>query len=78
MDEVLLDARQQVQQANPNYKIDIHFENNFDSDKQISVNGNECLLKVVFANLFENGCKFSVDKSCVVSIAFMQSDFKTA
>ncbi|MBN9293102.1 MAG: HAMP domain-containing protein [Flavobacteriia bacterium] len=73
IDEVLLDARQQVQQANPDYKIDIHFENDFENDNQISVNGNEYLLKVAFANLFENGCKFSSDKSCTVFISFNQS-----
>lgn len=70
IDEVLLDARQQVQQANPNYKIDIHFENDFENDNQISVNGNEYLLKVAFANLFENGCKFSNEHQSTVSASF--------
>ena len=70
IDEVLLDARQQVQKVNPGYKIDIHFENDFENDNQILVNGNEYLLKVAFANLFENGCKFSNDKQSIVSISF--------
>lgn len=70
IDEVLLDARQQVQKADPNYKIDIHFENDFDEDNQISVSGNEYLLKVAFVNLFENGCKFSADKQSRVHILF--------
>lgn len=70
IDEVLLDARQQVQKADPNYKIDIHFENDFDEDNQISVHGNEYLLKVAFVNLFENGCKFSADKQSRVYISF--------
>ncbi len=70
IDEALLDGRQQVQQANPDYKIDIHFENDFDHDSQISVSGNEYLLKVAFANLFENGCKFSNDKQARVSVLF--------
>lgn len=70
IDEVLLDARQQVQRANSNYKINIHFENNFENDQQISVNGNEYLLKVAFVNLFENGCKFSKTQQSNVSILF--------
>ena len=70
IDEVLLDARQQVQRGNPTYKIDIHFEADLDSDEQISVNANAYLLKVAFANLFENGCKFSEDQHSKVSIAF--------
>lgn len=70
IDELLLDARQQVQKANPDYRIDIHFENDVDNDQQISVNGNEYLLTVAFSNLFENGCKFSEDKVSMVSISF--------
>jgi len=70
IDELLLDSRQQVQQANPNYKIDIHIENDFENDNQISINGNEYLLKVAFANLFENGCKFSNNRQSTVSVSF--------
>jgi|SRR5690606_13319712 two-component system sensor histidine kinase ArlS len=70
IDEILLDARQQVQQMNPNYRIDIHFEKAFESDNQICINGNEYLLKVAFANLFENGCKFSEEYHSVVSTSF--------
>ncbi|SHK68487.1 HAMP domain-containing sensor histidine kinase [Chryseobacterium polytrichastri] len=70
IDEVLLDARKQTLQANSDYKIDIHFENDFEDDHQISVNGNEYLLNVAFINIFENGCKFSNDKQSIVSILF--------
>lgn len=70
IDEVLLDARLQVQQSHPDYKIDIHFEGNFESDKEISIRGNEYLLKTAFVNLFENGCKFSENNKNTVSISF--------
>ena len=70
IDEVSLDARQQVRQTNADYKIDIHFENDFESDTQISAMGNAYLLKVAFVNLFENGCKFSNDKQSIVSVVF--------
>lgn len=72
IDEVLLDARQHVQQINPDYKIDIAFEQEFENDSQIAINGNEYLLKVAFANLFENGCKFSKNKTSIISISFNQ------
>lgn len=68
IDEVMLDARKQVQQSFPGYRIEIRFENEFDNDEQISVIGNEYLLKVAFANLLENGCKFSNNKKCTASI----------
>lgn len=73
IDEILLDARHQVQQANPGYKIDIHFDPEFlrdENDSQVSVNGNEYLLKVAFVNLFENGCKFSNDRQSTVFFSF--------
>ncbi|CAA9194459.1 HAMP domain-containing sensor histidine kinase [Flavobacterium collinsii] len=73
IDEVLLDARQQVQKSNPDYNITIHFENDFEDDSQISVHGNEYLLKVAFVNLFENGCKFSDDHQSIVSISFLNN-----
>lgn len=70
IDEVLLDARQQVQQSNSKYKVEIHFENEFENEEDIIINGNEYLLKTAFVNLFENGCKFSVDNTCKASISF--------
>lgn len=76
IDEVLLDARQQVQNSNPDCNIAIHFENDFEDDNQISVNANEYLLKVAFVNLFENGCKFSEDHQSHVSISFTDNKIK--
>ncbi|PSL31427.1 HAMP domain-containing sensor histidine kinase [Dyadobacter jiangsuensis] len=70
IDELLLDARQQLQKADPTYKVDIHFEGDFENDEEISVNGNLYLLKVAFANLFENGCKFSDERQSSVSVSF--------
>ncbi len=69
LDEVLLDARQQVGRQNPSYQLDIHYETEFEDDSDISVRGNEYLLKVAFANIFENGCKFSSNKSSSVTIS---------
>ncbi len=69
LDEVLLDARQQVIKTNSNYKIIINFiDEEADDDDYISVNGNEYLLKVAFINLMENSCKFSSDNICTVTI----------
>lgn len=73
IDEILLDARQQVQKSNADYNVTIHFENDFENDNQILVNGNEYLLKVAFANLFENGCKFSQNHQSRVSISFIEN-----
>lgn len=70
VDEVLLDARHRVQRANLGYRVDIYFEDDFEDEDHISVDGNAYLLKVAFANLFENGCKFSDNKRSAVSVLF--------
>ncbi|MGJ1434123.1 ATP-binding protein [Sphingobacterium spiritivorum] len=73
VDEILLDAQLQVQKVNKNYRLSIHFEQEFENDKQISVKGNSYLLTVAFANLFENGCKFSDDKQCRLIVSFTKA-----
>ncbi|WP_114779573.1 HAMP domain-containing sensor histidine kinase [Botryobacter ruber] len=70
LDELLLDARQQVLKANPGYKINILFEADIENEKDITIYGNEYLLKTAFSNLMENGCKFSGNRQCDVSISF--------
>jgi len=70
IDEVLLDAGRLAQKAIPDGKIDIRFEDDFEDEGRISVHGNEYLLRTAFANLFENGCKFSGDRKCTVSVSF--------
>ena len=70
LDEILLDARNDVLHNKPDYKVDIVFEKEIDNDLFISVNGNEYLLKTAFSNLLENGCKFSNSKQSTVSISY--------
>ncbi|MCF0055461.1 HAMP domain-containing sensor histidine kinase [Dyadobacter sp. CY356] len=72
IDEILLDARQKVQKENPGYQIDIHYEREFETDSEISVVGNEYLLNVAFANLLENGGKFSKNPETTVEIIFKE------
>lgn len=69
LDEVLLDARTQVLPQQPGARIDIVFDQEIDEENDISVNGNEYLLKVAFHNLMENACKFSRDSHCLIHIA---------
>ncbi|MDN3672889.1 HAMP domain-containing sensor histidine kinase [Flavobacterium branchiarum] len=69
IDEVLLDAKELVLKSNPNYTITIHFEDDFADKEQITVNGDEYLLKVSFANLLENSCKFSEDNQSKVVVS---------
>lgn len=70
LDEILLDARQQVIKSNDSYKIVINFiDEEAEDDNYISIKGNEYLLKVAFINLMENGCKFSSNNTSTVTIS---------
>ncbi len=70
LDEILLDASNEVVHNQPGYKINVAFEKEIEDDGFISVQGNEYLLKVAFVNLMENGCKFSKNKQSNVSISY--------
>ncbi|KXK39201.1 MAG: HAMP domain-containing protein [Saprospiraceae bacterium] len=72
VDEILLDARQLVLKANPEYTIEIEYDLNWEPDTELSINGNEYLLQVAFSNLMDNGCKYSNEKTCMVVIGNTQ------
>lgn len=74
LDEVLLDATQWVLKLNPGYRIELIFEKEPEEHEGMSINGNEYLLKVAFANLIENACKFSGNHHCVVTISVDRKD----
>jgi len=70
LDELLLDTRNAVLKANPDYGVNIIFEREIEDDRFLSVKGNAYLLNVAFHNLMENGCKFSGDHQSSVAISF--------
>lgn len=70
LDELLLDTRKEVLKANPVYRVNIIFEREIEDANFISASGNIYLLKVAFANLIENGCKFSDDRQSTIAISF--------
>ena len=74
LDELLLDARSIILKANPQFDVEIVFEQEADDDSFITVNGNSYLLTTAFRNIMENNCKFSEDKSSTVRISFWEKD----
>lgn len=70
IDEILLDARQIVQRSHPNYKIDINFKREIEDENEITIHGNEYLVRLSFINLFDNGCKFSNNSKSKVTVYF--------
>ncbi|WP_221391896.1 HAMP domain-containing sensor histidine kinase [Dyadobacter sp. NIV53] len=59
IDDLLLDSRQTLIQANPSYNIQIHFNDLPEDDTWLEIFGNSTLLKTAFLNLMDNACKFS-------------------
>lgn len=70
LDEILLDARELVLKGNPDYNIELLFNQEIGDDSEITIKGNEYLLRMAFANLMENNCKFSDNKTSSVRISF--------
>ncbi len=73
VDEILLDAREFILQGNANYTINLQFEELVSETEQITIKGNEYLLKIAFANLMENNCKFSENNTSLVNILYLEN-----
>lgn len=71
LDELLLDAREFILKAHPEYHIELIFEQEeADDDRLITVMGNPYLLNIAFSNLMENNCKYSADHSSFIQISY--------
>ena len=68
---LLLDVRELILRAHPDYSIELLFSNEEeDDDRLITTHGNPYLLNIAFANLIENNCKYSANHSSIVQISF--------
>lgn len=71
IDELLLETGDLIRlKRKANSKVDIQFIKEPEQDTDVTCNGNESLLKVLFINLLDNACKFSADNTAVVRIDF--------
>ncbi|MFT3737133.1 MAG: HAMP domain-containing sensor histidine kinase [Breznakibacter sp.] len=70
LDEVLIDASSMVMKANQGFVVDLVFGEEDDEEQNVTVVGNEYLLRTAFVNLMENNCKFSADRTASVQISF--------
>ena len=71
LDELLLDVRELILRAHPEYHIDLLFgQEEADDDRLITTMGNPYLLNIAFSNLIENNCKYSGNNTSSVQISF--------
>lgn len=68
VDEILLDARELVLKGNKKYNIELIFNQEINEESGLTIKGNEYLLRMAFANLMENNCKYSENKTSKVEI----------
>lgn len=71
LDELLLDVRECLLRAHPDYRIHLLFEQEeAEDDSLITIRGNLYLLSIAFSNLIENNCKYSADHTSFVQISY--------
>jgi len=73
IDDQLWEAKAELQKTHPDFKIQIRFKGNFEIDHYLTTVGNDQLLRIVFLNLMENGCKYSPDHQIEVVIEQVDS-----
>ena len=59
IDDLLWQAQQEIVKRNPDYLIEVGFSDTMEEEAQLTVTGNDQLLKTAVGNLMENGCKYS-------------------
>ncbi|MCK9640438.1 MAG: HAMP domain-containing histidine kinase [Prolixibacteraceae bacterium] len=69
IDEILWKARDELIAEKKNYNISIKFSEPIEDEKELTVLGNDHLLKTAVINLMDNACKFSSDKSVEVELS---------
>ncbi|MFN8347389.1 MAG: ATP-binding protein [Spirosomataceae bacterium] len=70
MEEVLLNAQQEVMTNYPEYHIQFDFDQLPEDEYTTLVKGNETLLKNAFVNLLENACKYTSDHQANLRLGF--------
>jgi signal transduction histidine kinase len=63
IDEIIWQAKEEIERFNTRYHINISMDNSLTDSDQMTVNGDEYLLKVAISNLMDNACKYSPDRS---------------
>lgn len=68
--DILMDAQNDLLKGKPHYKIEISVDNSIDQPEKLNCLGDVNLLKSAFANIIDNGCKFSVSHTVSVLVAY--------
>jgi len=75
IDEILWETRAELIERKRDYKISIEFSQPIDDENELIILGNHHLLKTAIANLMDNACKFSSDKSAEIFLSVKSQNF---
>lgn len=68
VDELILSVQDELLSLYPHYTVDFSYISMPDNDSDMTIEGNELLLRSAFMNLIENACKFSRNHQAKVRI----------
>ena len=69
-DEMLFAVKDEILKRKPQYDIHIEFENLPEDEMEVSIMGNERLLRILFLNLIDNACKFTDHNRVFIKIGY--------
>lgn len=75
IDEMLMEVREDLLRARPNYSIAIAYDDSVaedDADRNLTVLANHYLLSLAIRNLIENNCKYSDNQTSVITICMKE------
>jgi signal transduction histidine kinase len=68
IDELLWQAKEDIEKHHTGFIVNIDLDQNLDDENKLSIRGDEQLIRTALANIIENGCKYSADKTTNVFI----------
>jgi signal transduction histidine kinase len=69
IDDILWQTRSELMERKKDYHITINFSQHIEDEKEFMVLGNDHLLKTAIANIMDNACKFSSNKSVEIILS---------
>lgn len=68
IDDIIWQAKSELRRNNADYKIFVSLDESLKEAEQLTIKGNEQLLKTAMSNLIDNGCKYTPDHRVDVGI----------
>jgi signal transduction histidine kinase len=76
IDEIIWQTQEEMERYYPAYHINISMDNSLTDSDQMTVNGDEYLLKIAISNLIENACKYSPDRTVDIKCGYSEKNIE--